>query len=216
MLDGITGIKGANEGLSPKYKFVDKYLLRGPSPSMKDIFQLKKQGVTQVYDFRHKCFRGMKFLERIACKIAGIKYIRKPFSFLNDECPTLNDFEEVAKSVKQNGENGGKTLFHCNSGRHRTSHMATFYDITRGDGLYDYRKKHLFQYGAQVRTSILNQINNAGYFNRKKTHTSTYNPIKYFRNRFNNRVAEKTKEANNKFIDMLLGGYKVDINSKKM
>lgn len=42
MLDGITGLKEV-KGLTPKYKVVDKYLLRGYSPSIKDVFQLKKQ-----------------------------------------------------------------------------------------------------------------------------------------------------------------------------
>ena len=206
-------ITGITAGLSSKYKEVDKYLIRGPRPTFREVFQLKKQGVTQIYDFRHKCFRGMKFLEKIACKLAGIKYTRKPFSFLNDECPTLKDFEEIASSVKKNGENGGKTLFHCNSGRHRTSHMAAFYDITRGESLNDYRKTHLFQYKGRVLNAVINQIDKAGFFNRKKANGKTLNPITYFRDRFNNRVAEKTKEANDNFLDMLLGGYKVNLNS---
>lgn len=108
------------QGVGQKFQTVDKYLIRGPRPTVREVFQLKKQGVTQIYDFRHKSFRGMKFMERIACKLTGIKYIRKPFSFLQGNTPKLQDYEEIAKSVKQNGKRGGKTFFHCNSGKHRT------------------------------------------------------------------------------------------------
>ena len=66
------------QGVEQKFQTVDKYLIRGPRPTVREVFQLKKQGVTQIYDFRHKSFRGMKFMARIACKLAGIIYIRKP------------------------------------------------------------------------------------------------------------------------------------------
>ena len=197
-------------GLNPKFKKVDKYLIRGPRPSVKDIFQLKKQGVTQIYDFRHYSSFGMKFIERVACKLAGVKYIRKPFSFLSDKAPQLNDFEEVAKSVKENGEKGGKTFFHCNSGRHRTSQMATFYDITRGELLNEYRKNNLLQYKGQVLNSMINQVYRADFFNRQIKHTKTFNPIKILRENFNNKVVKKTQEAHKKFMEMFLGGYKLD------
>ena len=197
------------QGVEQKFQTVDKYLIRGPRPTVREVFQLKKQGVTQIYDFRHKSFRGMKFMERIACKLAGIKYIRKPFSFLQGNTPKLLDYEEIAKSVKQNGKSGGKTFFHCNSGKHRTSHMATFYDITRGEALNEYRKKHLFQYKMQVANSLINQVYNANFFNRNIQHTKTLNPIKILRENFNNLVAAATRRTNKEFVDMFFNGYKI-------
>ena len=197
------------QGVKVKFQAVDRYLIRGPHPTVKEVFQLKKQGVTQIYDFRHKGFRGIKFVERIACKLAGINYIRKPFSFFQGDIPKLQDFEEISKSVKQNGEKGGKTLFHCNSGRHRTSHMAAFYDITRGETLNEYRRKHLFQYNTQVINSIAKHVYNANFFNREVTHKKTFNPIKYLRQRFNNQVVIATKKANKSFVNMFFDGYKI-------
>lgn len=201
------------QGVGQKFQTVDKYLIRGPRPTVREVFQLKKQGVTQIYDFRHKSFRGMKFMERIACKLAGIKYIRKPFSFLQGNTPKLQDYEEIAKSVKQNGKRGGKTFFHCNSGKHRTSHMATFYDITRGETLNEYRKKHLFQYKMQVANSLINQVYNANFFNRNIQHTKTLNPIKILRENFNNLVAAATRRTNKEFVDMFFNGYKIPKSS---
>lgn len=152
-------------------------------------------------------------MERIACKLAGIKYIRKPFSFLQGNIPKLQDYEEIAKSVKQNGKRGGKTFFHCNSGKHRTSHMATFYDITRGEALNEYRKKHLFQYKMQVANSLINQVYNANFFNRNIQHTKTLNPIKILRENFNNLVAAATRRTNKEFVDMFFNGYKIPKSS---
>ena len=40
--------------LPKKYEIVDDYLIRGPHPCFCDVFTLKKEGVNQIYDFRHK------------------------------------------------------------------------------------------------------------------------------------------------------------------
>ena len=65
------------QALPEKYKEVDKYLIRGPHPHIKDVFTLKKEGINKIYDFRHYGLRGFKWIERLACKAAGVEYIRK-------------------------------------------------------------------------------------------------------------------------------------------
>ena len=64
--------------------------------------------------------------------------------------PEKTVFENVAYDVKQNGLNGGRTLFHCNSGRHRTAHMSTFYALTKGEPLKQVIKENALSIGIGI------------------------------------------------------------------
>ncbi len=196
-------IKYSFGSIPPKFKKVDDYLIRGSSPTVVDIFKLKKEGVNQIYDFRHKCFRGMKFIEKLACKIAGIKYCRQPYSFLQGTLPTLEEYETIAKSVKENGEKGGITLFHCNSGYHRTALMTAFYSATKGDTVERCFSKNKTEYFDNVIKSVKTQVIDSHYFKRTYKTEKTINPIKYFKNEFNNRVVIATKNAYDDFLELI-------------
>ena len=192
--------------LSNKYTPVDNYLIRGPHPGIGQLLALKNEGVTQIYDFRHFGVRGFKFVEKYLCRELGIKYIRCPFSYLENQFPPLCVFEHIAKSVKQNGQNGGKTLFHCNSGSHRTAHMAAFYDLTKGEPL----QKVLYGGSAVEFAKHLNEViekhfYKKKYFSRDFIHERTLNPIKYFQNKFNNRVKVATDYAHSLFLSLVTG-----------
>ena len=189
--------------LPKKYKAVDKYLIRGPHPGIRDIFRLKKEGVTQIYDFRHVGYRGFKFVERLACKYAGIEYIRRPFSFLRGQYPQLGDYEAISKSVKENGKKGGKTLFHCNSGTHRTSLMSAFYRITEGEPLESCNKNAGFR--EKVDKILSEEIADAHYFSRNRIVTDIHNPVAYILNKFNNRVQNATQRAYDLFVGIVKG-----------
>ncbi len=191
--------------LSNKYKKVDNYLLRGPHPKISDLIDLKKEGVTQIYDFRHFGVRGFKFIEKYACKQLGIKYIRQPFSYLKGEYPTAKEFETIAKSVKETGEHGGgKTLFHCNSGSHRTAHMAAYYDLTKGENINNvFNRLGPIKYAEKAEEVVNNHCYKQNFFNRKLNHEKTFNPIKYLKNSFNNRVVEATQKAHTYFIALI-------------
>lgn len=187
--------------LSNKYKNVDNYLIRGPRPKISDLIALKNEGVTQIYDFRHFGVRGFKFFEKRICKELGIKYIRFPFSYLRSEYPSIDDFEKIAKNVKSVGENGGKTLFHCNSGSHRTAHMAAYYDLTRGEGINKvFRALGVVKYAEKMQEVINKHFYEQKFFNRKERNEKTLNPIKYFKNKFNNRVKLATECAHSSFV----------------
>lgn len=187
--------------LPKKYRVVDNYLIRGPRPTICDIFKLKKEGVNKIYDFRHNGIRGFKWLERLTCNVAGIKYIRKPYSFIEGTFPSKDDYQYVASEVKTNGENGGKTLFHCNSGTHRTSLFTSFYEITKGNSLENCKKNPDFS--EKVDKIIENQILNMGYFSRNKVSVVTQNPIKKAKNIFNNLVTYGINKAYNAFLKIL-------------
>lgn len=193
-----------SHGLSSKYKKVDDYLFRGPHPKISDLIELKKEGVTQIYDFRHIGIRGFKFVEKYLCKELGIKYIRFPFSYLEGKYPTTQEFNNIARSVKINGEKGGKTLFHCNSGSHRTAHMAAYYELTRGEPIEDvFNNTDIIHYTDRMQEVLDKHFYKQNYFNRNFKNEKTLNPIQYLKNRFNNRVIKATEHAHASFISIL-------------
>ena len=162
---------------------------------------MKNEGVTQIYDFRHISVRGVKFIEKYACKKLGIKYIRYPFSYLKGEYPSVNEFEKISHDVKQAGLSGGKTLFHCNSGSHRTAHMAAYYDLTKGENINDvFNKLGVVKYSEKMQEVIENHFYKLNFFNRKETKEKTLNPLKFLKNKFNNRVKNATEQAHASFI----------------
>ena len=193
-----------SKGLNPKYMKIDEYLVRGPHPKISDLIELKKEGVTQIYDFRHIGIRGFKFIEKYICKELGIKYIRRPYSHLNSQYPTINDLTEIARSVKTNGEKGGKTLFHCNSGSHRTAHVSAFYELTKGENIGDVINRiGIIKYAEKVQEVLDKHFYKQKYFNRQYKNTGTLNPIKNLKNRFNNRVIEAVNAAHASFLAII-------------
>ena len=190
--------------LSNKYKKVDNYLIRGPHPGISDLIELKNAGVTQIYDFRHISVRGLKFIEKNVCKQLGIKYIRYPFSYLKGEYPSINEFAKIAQDVKLTGQNGGKTLFHCNSGSHRTAHMAAYYDLTKGDNINDvFNKLGVIKYSEKIQEVVDNHFYKQKFFNRTEINEKTLNPLRYLKNKFNNRVKQSTENAHASFIAII-------------
>lgn len=191
------------KALPSGYINVDKYLIRGPHPSIKDLMQLKSEGVNQIFDFRHLSNFGCKFIEKLSCRLLGIKYTRLPYSNLYGEYPDLDVFQTIAANVKQNGENGGKTLFHCNSGRHRTSHFAAFYALTKGEPLESVKARNKDSYGAMVNKVAKEQIYDRGYFSRSRKEYHGYNPIRRLLVKYNNRIFDGIENAQQIFLGLL-------------
>ena len=183
------------------YSYVDDYLIRGPHPSIRTLMALKKENVNQVFDFRHHSNFGCKFIERFACKLLGISYKRFPFSYLHNEYPELSVFESVAQKVMQNGKNGGKTLFHCHSSRHRTSHFSAFYFLTKGEPMSVVAQKPDFK--ERLKHTIQTQIIEKNYFNRTIKNYKGINPIAKFKTSLNNRIVNGVRTAHAIFLDTI-------------
>ena len=189
--------------LPPGYIKVDNYLIRGKHPSIRDLKVLKKLGVNQIYDFRHYSNFGTKFIERFACKFMGIKYKRLACSSLYGDYPGLDTFERVALDVSNNGKSGGITLFHCNSGRHRTAHFAAFYSITGGRPLAEVQRVEKDAYTPRVNKIVKEQVLDIGYFNRKREVYDGRNPIKRFNAICNNKLLDGVHKAHNIFMNIV-------------
>ncbi len=191
---------------SAKYSLVDDYLVRGPHPNIISLIWLKKTyNINQIYDFRHLSKFHFKFIEKINCKLLGIKYKSVPYSNIYGRYPDLQVFENVAYDVKQNGLNGGRTLFHCNSGRHRTAHFSAFYKLTHGEPLAVIKDKMTpNEYTENVINVINDQIINYDYFSRSKIQYNGLNPIKRMIIRYNNLIVIGLQRAHSTFINRLI------------
>lgn len=187
--------------LPSKYTKIDEYLIRGPHPSVKDLRKLKTEGVNQIYDFRHLSNFGFKFIEKYFCKFIGIKYTRVPYSNLYGNYPDLSIFEKISSEVKQNGEQGGKTLFHCNSGRHRTAHFAAFYKLTNGEPLNKVMQKENYQ--TKMNEIVKEHILDKDYFSRHKEEYHGFNIIKRAMVNYNNKIVEGLDRAQKLFLSIL-------------
>ncbi len=132
------------------------------------------------------------------------RHPRFNFSFFTNKGPKLADFEEVASAIKENGEKGGKTLLHCNSGRHRSGQMVAFYELTRGETLAKTKEVYPKTYPLRAQI-ILNRLKNDGnYFSRSYIENLSRNPIIRHFQKYNNKVFESTKRALDDFETLLL------------
>lgn len=190
--------------LPKKYTLVDDFLIRGPKPKLKTLIQLKKEGVNNIFDFRNKNAYFSEFKERLLCKLLSIKYKKYPYNYLKREFPTLEQFQQTAQSVVNNGKNGGKTLFHCHSGKHRTAQMACFYDITKGETLSKIKQKQGNMYKSYIEKFLDKHIYNTNFFSREFMQSKTKNPIKKMCEKRNNKFYDTIMWAEKSFNDILL------------
>lgn len=102
---------------------VDEKLIRGSRPrTYCDVKQLKKEGVTQIVCLGTKPY----LLERLACKLLGINFVRHNVDLLGGKYPTMDDFQKVTNEIRNNK---GKTYIHCSMGLHRTAQCVAAYNV---------------------------------------------------------------------------------------
>ena len=82
------------------------------------------KGVTQVIDLRNTSFFARP-IEKLLCKILGIKYINHRYAHSSTALPSADFFESVNKSII---ENNGKTYIHCMKGKRRTGMCVAVYE----------------------------------------------------------------------------------------
>lgn len=104
---------------------VDNKLIRGSKPGFRDVYKLKKEGVTQILCITSK----RHLLERAACKLTGIKFVRHDKNALKYRFLNLDDFKTITSQIQNNK---GKSFIHCHSGLHRTGECVAAYHILNG------------------------------------------------------------------------------------
>ena len=110
----------------PKYQhIVDEKLVRGRAvTSPVRLYKMKQQGINQIVDLRNN--GGLKKpIERLFCKIFGIKYINHRYKHRDNNLPERSFFEKINADILQND---GKTYIHCEYGKHRCGIAVAIYE----------------------------------------------------------------------------------------
>ena len=96
--------------LAPYMIVVDNRLIRGKAvTSPLRLYKMKKEGINQVIDLRNTSYVA-KPLEKVFCKMLGIKYQNYKYPHRLDELPSPDFFLTVNNSIIKND---GKTYIHC-------------------------------------------------------------------------------------------------------
>lgn len=104
---------------------VDDRLIRGNAISTYwEIKKIKQAGVTQIIDLRNTSFI-CRPIEKLLCKIFGIKYINHRFSHRATTIPNRDYFKKINQDIINNK---GKTYIHCEYGKHRTGIVIAIYE----------------------------------------------------------------------------------------
>lgn len=104
---------------------VDEKLFRGASiHTAKKIKKMKSLGVTQIIDLRNTS-GILGIIERILCKIYGIKYVNYKYPYRLNGVPDIDFFEKINHSIVNNN---GKTYIHCRYGKRRTGVAVAIYE----------------------------------------------------------------------------------------
>lgn len=88
------------------------------------LYTLKQNNVTQIIDLRNNTSLP-KFLEKMFCKLFGIKYINYNYSHRLNTLPDETLFENINKTVNAQE---GRTYIHCLKGKRRTGLAIAYYE----------------------------------------------------------------------------------------
>lgn len=110
----------------PQYMtVVDNRLIRGKSvTSPLRLYKMKKAGINQIIDLRNSSLIN-KPLEKLFCKLLGIKYKNFKYSHRMNGIPKPAFFLDVMNAITKNG---GKTYIHCQKGKRRTGICVALYE----------------------------------------------------------------------------------------
>ena len=116
-------------GKPDNYAVIDNYLSRSAQPQKQDFKWLKKQGVTDVINFRTMIKNEVNFNEEAIVKKIGMKYHNIPSKTKE---PTKENIDKFLKLVEEIKSRNGKAHIHCKAGADRTGMYAFIYAIKNG------------------------------------------------------------------------------------
>ena len=110
----------------PKFQIkVDERLIRGRAVTCPyRLYRMKQEGITQIIDLRNSSYIERP-LERLFCKLLGIKYKNKRYPYRLNILPEHKFFESINQSIFNNK---GKTYIHCQYGKRRTGICTAVYE----------------------------------------------------------------------------------------
>lgn len=111
-------------GCPDNYAKIDNYVSRSAQPQKEDFVWLKKQGVTDIFNFRTMTVSGIGFDEKTEVEKLGMKYHNIPSVTRHPKEENIDTFLKEIDEVKQKG---GKAHIHCKAGADRTGMYAFIY-----------------------------------------------------------------------------------------
>lgn len=85
---------------------------------------MKQEGINQIVDLRN-CSYVKRPMEKLFCKLFGIKYVNYRYSHKDINLPSDDFFKRVNNTIL---ENEGKTYIHCQRGKRRTGVCVAIYE----------------------------------------------------------------------------------------
>ena len=132
-------------------------------------------------------------------QVKDIKLIIMKVSRINQNAPSFKQIKLTTTEIEK-----CKTLFNCNSGKHRTAHMTAFYEITKGkESLNECKNRLGKDFGEYVGNIIQKQIINKNFYSRKIKSYLGNNPLKKIATAINNRYANAIYNGQRSFITQL-------------
>lgn len=111
-------------GKPSNYKKIDNSVSRSAQPKAEDFKWLKKQGVTDVVNFRTMYVAGQDFEEKTVVEKNGMRYHNIPSYTRTPTEENVGKFLDIVEDVKSRG---GKAHIHCKAGADRTGMYAWIY-----------------------------------------------------------------------------------------
>ena len=131
------------KGCPSNYVRIDDFVSRSAQPDAEDFLWLKKQGVTDVFNFRTSMFES-EINEKEIVENLGMKYHHIP-SYTRYPCEkNIMEFLNRINIIKQNK---GKAHIHCKAGADRTGMYAFVYKMLNKLGSLEYNKMEFLFYG---------------------------------------------------------------------
>ncbi len=126
------------------YARIDNFLSRSAQPQKEDFKWLKKQGVTDVINFRTMTNPGLDFSEKDVVESLGMRYHNIPTVSANPKENGIFAFLDLIKNI---AKDNGKAHIHCKAGADRTGMYSFVYKSLKGIGTREENEKEWIQRG---------------------------------------------------------------------
>ena len=157
--------------LPPYMTVVDNRLIRGRAiTSPIRLYKMKKAGINQIIDLRNTSYIKSP-IEKIFCKLLGIKYKNCKYSHRLNKLPEPYFFYNINNSIIKNN---GKTYIHCQKGKRRTGICVALYEKYFTNKPIDKIISDMVKLGFQDIFEAPNKKSSIKYFNIIKELIKTY------------------------------------------
>ena len=112
------------QGKPVNYAKIDNFVSRSAQPMKEDFIWLKKNGITDIINFRTMVVSGLGFDEKTVVESLGMNYHNIPSVTKQPNEQNVIDFLNTLDKIKHNN---GKAHIHCMAGADRTGMYAFIY-----------------------------------------------------------------------------------------